>query len=196
LWLQRLREPWWTEVLPDGTVYLSFRGYPSQAEFRERTDALGRLLDGSGSRRLIIDMRLNGGGNFDLGRQFLLPALQKRPAINRRGSLYVITGPGTFSAAMVNALDLRSGANAVLVGEPTGARPNSYSEHGEMRLPNSGLRVSFSIRHYRFASDADTAVIPDRLIEPTWPQFRAGQDAVLELILTQPLPGAVGARLP
>ena len=188
LWLQRLGEPWFTELLPAAhTVYLAFRRYPPAANFRERTAALGRLLDESGARRIIIDLRLNGGGDFDLGRQFLLPVVQSRPAINRSGGVYVITGPGTFSAAMVNALDLRHKANAILVGEATGARPNSYSEHGDFGLPNSGLGVSYAIRYYRFGPDADTAVVPDKRIQPTWEQFRAGRDPGVEWILGQPI---------
>ena len=96
-------------------------------------------------------------------------------------------GPGTFSAAMVNALDLRIKSNATLVGEPTGARPNSYSEHGDFRLPNSGLRVSYSTQHYRFGEDSATAVEPDQRIEPKWEEFRSGRDAVLDWILAQPI---------
>jgi hypothetical protein len=188
LWLQRLGEPWFTELLPAAhTVYLAFRRYPPVADFRDRTAALGRLLDESGARRIIIDLRLNGGGDFDLGRQLLLPVLQSRPAINRSGGVYVITGPGTFSAAMVNALDLRHKTNAILVGAATGARPNSYSEHGDFRLPNTGLGVSYSIRHYRFGADTDSAVVPDKRIHPTWEQFRSGRDPVMEWILTQPI---------
>jgi hypothetical protein len=148
---------------------------------------LGRLLDESGARRLIIDLRLNGGGDFLLGQQFLLPVLQSRPAINRSGGVYVITGPGTFSAAMVNALDLRQKVNAILVGEATGARPNSYSEHGDFRLPNAEVGVSYSIRYYRFGADADSAVVPDRRIQPTWEHFRSGRDPVVEWILAQPI---------
>ena len=188
LWLQRLGEPWFTELLPAAhTVYLAFRRYPPGPDFRERAAALGRLLDESGARRVIIDLRLNGGGDFDLGRQVLLPVLQSRPAINRSGGVYVITGPGTFSAAMVNAIDLRRNANAILVGEATGARPNSYSEHGDFRLPNTGIGVSYSIRHYRFGADADSAVVPDKLVQPTWEQFRSGRDPVVEWILAQPI---------
>lgn len=188
LWLRRLIEPWWTEVLPDKqTVYLSLNIYPPDAEFRKRADAFGRLLDESHARRLIIDLRRNGGGNFGLFRRYLLPVIQSRYALTRNGSVYAITGPVTFSAAMVNALDLRHQANAVLVGEPTGARPNAYGEHGEFRLRNSGLTVNYSTRYYRFAADGDTAVVPDKIISPTWEQFRSGRDPVLDWILAQPL---------
>lgn len=95
----------------------------------------------------------------------------------------MITGPGTFSAATVNAHDLRNEANAILVGGPTGMRPTHYGEHAEFRLPNSGLRISYATQYYRFGVETDTAVIPDRQIEPTWAEFRAGRDPVMEWIL-------------
>ena len=184
LYLQRLAEPWWTEFLPAAqTVYFSFTGYPPDAEFRERTTALAQLLDESHARRLVIDLRRNQGGDLDRFRRVFLPIVKSRSAINRKGGLFVITGPGTFSAATVNALDLRNEANGILVGSPTGMRPNHYGEHAEFRLPNSAFRVSYSTRYYRFAADTDSAVVPDRLIEPTWAEFSAGRDPVMEWIL-------------
>jgi hypothetical protein len=185
--LQRLNERWWAEVLPDAqTVYFSFTGYPPETEFRDRAEALGRLLDESHARRLIIDLRRNQGGDLDRFRRLLLPVLKSRAAINRKGGLSVITGPGPFSAAAVNALDLRNEANTILVGSPTGIRPNHYGEHREFRLPNSGLLVSYSTQFLRFAADSDSAVFPDRQIEPTWGEFRAGRDPVIEWILSSP----------
>lgn len=185
LYLQRLNEPWWTELLPDAqTVYFSFTRYPPDAEFRERAAALAKLLDESHARRLVIDLRRNGGGDLDQFRRLLLPILKARAAINRKGGLFVITGPGTFSAATVNALDLRNEANAIIVGGPTGMRPTHYGEHGEFRLPNSGFRVSYSTQYHRFGAETDSAVVPDRTIEPTWTEFRAGRDPVMEWILS------------
>jgi hypothetical protein len=185
LYLRRLNERWWTEFLPDSqTVYFSLTGYPPDAEFRDRAGALGTLLDESHARRLVIDLRRNQGGDLDRFRRLLLPVLKSRTAINRKGGLFVIIGPGTFSAATVNALDLRNEASAILVGNPTGMRPNHYGEHGEFRLTNSGLRVSYSTQFYRFAADTDSAVVPDRNIEPTWAEFRSGRDPVMEWILS------------
>ncbi len=97
----------------------------------------------------------------------------------------MITGPGTFSAAAVNALDMRNEANAILVGSPTGMRPNHYGEHAEFRLPNSGFRVSYSTYYHRFGADTDSAVVPDQNIEPTWAEFRAGRDPVIEWVLSR-----------
>lgn len=184
LYLQRLAEPWWTEFLPAAqTVYFSFTGYPADAEFRERTGALARLLDESHARRLVIDLRRNQGGDLERFRRVFLPIIKSRSAINRKGGLFVIIGPGTFSAATINALDLRNEANAILVGTPTGMRPNHYGEHAEFRLPNSAFRVSYSTRYYRFGADTDSAVFPDQQIEPSWDEFRAGRDPVMDWIL-------------
>ena len=186
LYLQRLAESWWTEFLPDAqTVYFSFTGYPPDAQFRERAAALAQLLDESHARRLVIDLRRNQGGDLTQFRRLLLPLIKAHAAINRKGGLFVITGPGTFSAATINALDLRNEANAILVGSPTGMRPNHYGEHGEFRLPNSGFRISYSTQYYRFGSDTDSAVVPDQRVEPMWTEFRAGRDPVMEWILSR-----------
>jgi hypothetical protein len=76
----------------------------------------------------------------------------------------------------------------MVVGEPTGGRPNGYSEHGDFELPNSKLVVSYSSRYYKFQDQDTPAVMPDKLIEPAWDSYRAGRDPVMDWILSQPLP--------
>ena len=187
LYLQHLSEGWWTEFLSDARViYFSFSRYPRQDELRDRAAALGRQLDELRARVLVIDLRRNQGGDFDRFRRLMLPVIKSRPAINRKGGLFVITGPGTFSAAAVNALDLRHETNAILVGEPTGSRPSHYGDHGDFILPNSHFRVSYSTRYHQLGDDRDSATVPDRIIEPTWAEFRAGRDPVMEWILRGP----------
>ena len=186
LYLRNLNQIWWTAIPPDTqTLYFSMSGYPPEAEFRERATALAKLLDESQARRLVIDLRRNQGGDFQLFRAILLPIIQARAAINRAGGLFVIIGPGTFSAAGVNALDLRNRAHAILVGAPAGIRPNHYGDHAEFRLPNSGLRVSYSTRYHRFGAETDSEIVPDKRIEPTWEEFRAGRDPIMDWILSQ-----------
>jgi hypothetical protein len=65
---------------------------------------------------------------------------------------------------MVNAIDFRNNTNAILVGEPIGERPNSYSENDEMTLPNSRLVVSYSTRYYKFVDEDvhDMGGVPGR----------------------------------
>jgi hypothetical protein len=184
---QNFEKEMWFEYLPAlQTVYFNFKGYPDTPEFQRRVADLFKLIDANPIKRLVIDMRHNGGGDFTKVRELLIPAIKQRAQLLRPGALYVVTGRATFSAAMVNAVDFKKELNATLVGEPTGARPNSYSENRGLILPNSHLTVFYSIRFYKFSEQDLPAVMPDKRIDPTWADFRAGRDAVLEWILAQP----------
>lgn len=182
LYRQKPGERFWFTYLPDSqTVYVSFRGYNSLGENARK---LFQFIDGNPTKRLVIDLRQNGGGDFFEGRRHLIHPLKNRPALNQKGALFVIIGRQTFSAAMVNAIDFRKETNAILVGEPIGERPNSYSENDEMTLPNSRLVVSYSTRYYKFLEEDAPAVQPDKRIDPNWVDFQAGRDPVMEWILS------------
>jgi len=178
---QRPGETFWFTYLPESqTVYVSFRGYDSLGENARN---LFQLLDSKPTKRLVIDLRQNGGGDFLHGRKHLVEPVKERPAINRKGGLFVLVGRRTFSAAMVNAIDFRKDTAAILVGEPIGERPNSYSENDEMTLPNSRVVVSYSTRYYKFLDEDVPAVLPDQRMDPSWVDFKAGRDPVLEWVL-------------
>lgn len=186
---QRFGEPLWWTLLPDSqTVYVAFNSYPDVGTFKRLTSDLMAFVNQHQSRRLVIDLRRNTGGDFTKVRRTLLPALRQHPVISQRGHLYVLIGPVTFSAAMTNAVDFRNEAHAILVGLPTGARPNGYQEGDEFRLPRSGLVVGYSTRLYRFQQEDTPGVMPDQRVEPTWTAFREGRDLALEWVLAQPLP--------
>ncbi len=88
---------------------------------------------------------------------------------------------------MTNITDFRRETEAILVGEPTGARPNGYQENHLFTLPLSKLRVSCSMLKYRFRPDSETdAVFPDQRIDPDLAIIKAGNDAALEWILARP----------
>ena len=186
LYRQKPGERFWFTYLPDWqTVYVSFRGLKSGYQaLAEDGRKLFQFIDSNPTKRLVIDLRQNGGGDFFVGRKHLIQPLKKYPALNQRGSLFVIIGRATFSAAMVNAIDFRKETNATLVGEPIGERPNSYSENDEMTLPNSRLVVSYSTRYYKFLDEDLPAVLPDKRIDPNWADFQAGRDPVMEWILS------------
>lgn len=97
-----------------------------------------------------------------------------------------ITSGRTFSAALKNAIDFRDVAHATLVGETIGERPNSYSENDELLLPNSKIEMSYSTRYYTFTPNNDGLITPHREIKPTWADWVAGRDPVLEWIVAQP----------
>jgi len=184
LMLQNFQQAWWTKYLPEKkTIYFAMNAYPNRNAFEVRTEELSKLIDSTKAEKLIIDFRRNQGGDFDLFRRFLLPMLKSKPNLSKKGGVYVITGPATFSASMVNTLDLKNELNAIQVGLPSGARPNSYSEHGDFSLPNSHLRISYSREYYKFANETDTAVVPEKIIKQSWTEFINSKDPCLDWIL-------------
>lgn len=184
-YLRHRDEGLWFTYLPETkTVYADFRSY---RQLEQNAQALWAFVDANDVDRLVIDLRHNAGGNYSEGRRLLLyPAIFK-PRLNRAGHLYVLTGRTTFSAAMTNATDFRRETEAVLVGEPTSARPNGFQENGWFTLPNSHIGVSAAQLLYRFGDESTDAVYPDHRIDPDFASYWAGRDPVMEWVLRQPI---------
>jgi hypothetical protein len=134
-------------------------------------------------KKVVIDLRQNEGGDFNVGLKYLIEPLRKEKDINQRGHLFVLIGANTFSAAMSNAAQFRTMTHATLVGQPIGERPNSYQEPRQFTLPNSQLVVHYSTRYYKFTDGPSNVVAPDKEITPTWEDFKNGHDPVLEWVL-------------
>jgi hypothetical protein len=132
--------------------------------------------------KLVIDLRHNNGGDYNVGLKYLIEPLRKDNKINQRDHLFVLIGADTFSAAMSTA-QFRAMTNAILVGQPIGERPNSYQEPRQFKLPNSHLVVRYSTRYYKFVEGRDNVVAPDKGITPTWEDYKRGHDVVLDWVL-------------
>jgi hypothetical protein len=172
---------WFVPLAGDSCVYACFTEYGQLAKYAH---PMWEYVDHHPVSTVIIDLRRNGGGNFFTGRHQLVGPARKRLASGKLRNLYVLIGNATFSAAMVNAIDFRKQCHATLIGEPIGERPNSYSERRLTTLPNSKLVVTYSVRYYKFQNDDDPqTVMPDVTIEPTWEEYRAARDPVLEWAL-------------
>ncbi|WP_394828060.1 S41 family peptidase [Pendulispora albinea] len=198
LYRQRPDETFWFEWLPaphSRVLYCSFRKY---ADLERHGAALMRAIDERKPEKLIIDLRLNHGGNFIEGVKYIVAPLAQRPLVNRKGHLFVLVGAETFSAAMSNASHFRAMTAATLVGQPIGEKPNSYQEPSEVKLPNSGLVLRYSTRFYAFLPgladggvsgvvnippEGKNVILPDRIIDTSWADFEAGRDPVLAGVL-------------
>jgi hypothetical protein len=189
LYKQREKEPlWFTYLAPEQTIYFNFKAYPRRKDFIKFSGELFDFIYRHEIRRVIVDMRQNGGGDFTRGRDYIVSEFKKRPHLTRRGTLYVIIGRWTYSAGMANAADFRNDLHAILVGEPTGARPNGYQENREFSLRNSHLGISFSTQLYKFQEQDTPGVMPDQRIDPDWRSYRQGRDPALAWILQQAQP--------
>ena len=185
---------WFTYLPGDGTVYFQFNGVGDQpsepvAEFSERLFA---FVEDHEVSRLIIDLRWNGGGNTYLV-QPLLHRLIGCTKINRRGSLYVIIGRGTFSAAQNTATAIERETNAIFVGEPSGSRPNFIGETIPFKLPYSKALVNVADLFWQTSWPMDHRpwIGPDLYAPPSFETYSQNRDPAMEAILSagEHLPG-------
>ena len=167
--------------LPDAdAAYVNFRSYHNIEQTAARLIA---HLHETTPARLVIDLRDNDGGDYTLAREHLIYPIWRLAKISRPGGLYVLIGRHTFSAAMVTATDFRRETEAVLVGEPTGARPVGYQELGTFDLPRSGLHAHCATRRYRFSDTDLPAILPDHRVDPDVSSDSAGRDPALDWCL-------------
>lgn len=185
--LQKPQLPFYYEYLKDAkTVYVNFRWYPRRPEFKIFSKELFDFVDKNDVQKLVFDFRQNGGGDFTRGRDYFVKPIKERKKFLERGRLFALIGRRTFSAGMTNAADFRNDLKAILVGEPTGARPNGYQENRGFSLPNSHLDVSYSIELYKFSESDTPGIIPDKLMAPDWKHYAAGRDEALEWVVAYP----------
>ena len=181
LWLTGLDEEQYVRTIDDGRAL-----YVGYHHTFEPTDALAQRILAAGRnpeiRRVIVDVRMNGGGNNQTYRP-LLRALAT-PTVARK--TYVLQGRVTFSAAgnFVTEVDLQT--KAKLVGEPSGGAPNQWGDNELVELPRAGLTVRVASSYWVFGrgpKDARVAVQPDLPVTMTAADFFAGRDPVLERAL-------------
>jgi hypothetical protein len=149
-------------------------------------------------RNLVMDMRLNGGGNLNTARNFMksLPGLVP-------GRIFVLTSPWTFSAAIssIGYLEQTAPDRVTIVGEEVGDRLEFWAEGGPVTLPNSGLVISVATQRHdyqngcRAFSDCHGPVVTNPIAVPTlapdvpapWTidSYRAGRDPAMEAVAAQ-----------
>jgi tetratricopeptide (TPR) repeat protein len=129
--------------------YVDLRRFYSFDQAKDMAVAAMKFL--ANARAIIIDVRENGGGSGDYLSSYFLPyPTQLSGSYSRRdGSLteirtrrdigmeprldvplFILTGPGTFSASESFAYDMQSRKRATIVGEPTKGGAHSVDLFG------------------------------------------------------------------
>lgn len=175
--------------------------------FRNFAADLFGFIDSHSVSAVVLDLRFNGGGDAGV-LDPLKDGLRQRPVL--RDNVYVLIGPGTFSAAKDEARLLRQGfrrfpalavlyppafsqdelaappTGAFLVGEPVGEKLNQYGNVKSVRLPHSGISVAYSTRFVRWVKDGDPLVLgPDLCVPLTLSDAVEGRDVALEAALSR-----------
>lgn len=199
--------PW---ALQDITTVFRWKEVPDlQAiviELRQTTDAPGAPiadflaraeaeLRQRKPRHVILDLRINGGGNLNTTRDFmkLLPTLVP-------GRVFALTSPYTFSAAISSLGYLEQGApdKVTIVGEQVGDRLMFWAEGGPATLPHSGIAIGRATQRHDYSNGcrawtdchgpvvrnpiAVKTLAPDIRAPWTIEAYRAGRDPGLEAI--------------
>lgn len=134
--------------------------------------------------RLVIDVRLNGGGN-NYKNKPIITGIIRTAKINQPGKLFVIIGRRTFSACqnLVNEMDHYT--NAIFVGEPTAENINFYGDNRKVELPTSKIPVYLSFAWWQDKPqwENDQWLAPHIATDITFEDYQANHDPALEAAL-------------
>ena len=150
----------------------------SLGQFGER---IRKQAEATNPRALIVDLRLNYGGNMDLRSRYVRELIKAEDDDTR---LFVLSARGSFSATEAILVDLRRLTNAVFVGEPASSKPNSYGDGYRTYMPNSGIAVQTSIYWHQLAGQSKAQWTGVDIAAPlTFADYVAGGDPALEVAL-------------
>lgn len=174
---------WFTFIQANQVLYIKYNACEESPgkSFADFTNGIISFADSNQVEKVAVDLRRNGGGNSSVINP-LLSYLQGSQ-FNQAGKLFVVTDRGTFSSASLNSISFKQNTNCILVGEPTGGKPNSYGEVFTFALPNSGINVQYCAKYFQAMSGDPAALFPDHGIEITAQDFMKGNDPVLDFIL-------------
>jgi len=178
--------PYWREYIPDSkTFYIQYNKCQNIGQsFEDFTREAFSFADSHSIERVIVDLRFNAGGDSRVIKP-LIDGLKSRKSLSAAGHLYALIGAVTYSSGMMAALDFKEELHAILIGEPTGGKPNQFGEVKRATLPNSNLAIYYPMKFFHPISDTDPeSVMPDVPVRLTFEDFLAGRDAVLETALS------------
>ena len=176
---RNLGQPFFLTSLERGrSLYLGYHMVASPPQ--SLVDRILRAARKPGFRKLVIDVRHNGGGD-NTTYSPLLDLINERPL---RGKVVLLLGRMTFSAAGNFAAAVDNQTKARLVGEPSGGAPNQWGDRQAIDLPVVGLTAYVAGYWVEVAPrDKRPAVQPTVRVEPTVADFLAGRDPVLRRAL-------------
>jgi len=181
---RRIEEIYWHEYISsEETMYIQYNRCSENKKkpIDTYTKEVIADLESNQIKRVIFDLRNNGGGNSSIAGPLIdgIARLQKK----EKFEVYVLIGRETFSSAILNTIELKKKTKAILVGEPTGGKPNHYGEVKTFNLPNSGLRVTYSSKYFKHFPDDTDSLYPDIAVKHSIIDYLNNVDPEVEYIL-------------
>jgi hypothetical protein len=167
LYAERSSENYWFKYInADKLLYIKYNSCREDSiPLKDKITNTIKFIEKNNISNITLDLRNNLGGD-SLLLSPLVEYLKNNYNINKNENLNVIIGRETFSSALLNAYELKNKCNAILIGEPTGGKPNCYGEILRFNLPNSKFSVSYSTKYYKLIeNDNIDALYPDKIVE-------------------------------
>ncbi len=126
-----------SRINPIDALYVQFRANDDEKDaIKDFVVDVEKRIESEHSANLVLDLRFDVGGNCDYTRE-----LMRWLATHVTGRIFVLTGPYTFSAGIVNAAAIKhdGGDRVTLVGDLVGDSLRWWSEGKPQCMPNSKL---------------------------------------------------------
>jgi hypothetical protein len=184
LYLHNYSSTYWDVYLKENeTFYIAYNKCANATDisFKDFTNSIKDSIESNKVSKVVLDLRNNSGGNSEVIRP-LLTYLQNS-SFNSEGKLFIVIGNHSFSSAVMDAIYFKQNTASILVGEPTGGKPNGYGEVQSFILPNSELNIQYTVKYFNQVAGDPESLFPDYNIELTSQDFINGRDPVLDFIL-------------
>lgn len=195
LWLKHLDRIYFYEYLPEQkAVYVRHSQIQDDEEeaIPAFYDRVFQFVEENDVEKLILDVRLNGGGNNYKNKPIVTGVIRSEK-INQPGKFFVILGRRTFSACQNLVNELHTYTDAVFIGEPTSENINFYGDNRTVKLPNSGLspRLSFAWWQDKPQWENQDWLPPHLATELSFADYVANEDPALDAIWAYDYEGAI-----
>jgi tetratricopeptide (TPR) repeat protein len=183
LWRRFLDKTFWFEYIEDEKLLYVQQNQVrnSEAETLEQFYArVWKTFEDNDVEKLVLDVRMNGGGNNYLNR----PALTMMVRADASAQTFTILGRRTFSACQNLVNELSRWTDTVFVGEATGERVNFYGDTRATQLTHSGLSVNASWLWWQNLDPRDTrdALYPDLAADLSSSDYATNHDPAMQLV--------------
>ncbi|MDQ2076885.1 hypothetical protein [Marinimicrobium sp. ABcell2] len=177
---------WYFENTKDNYIYVQLNAVAQNESqsISDFSDEIHQRIADNKVENLVLDLRHNSGGDGSI-----LPPLTRVlihfEAQSKKNRLFVIVGRNTFSAAHLLLADINRLTDAVIVGEPSGSRPNHLGEAGWFKLPYSGVWGIVSSQHHQasMAEDHRLWVAPHLPVTLSSENYFSGEDPAMNQII-------------
>ena len=185
-YLRNNNDNYWFEKLPEKLLYVQFNDVADKESqsLKQFSEQIQQLIIEGEVADMVLDLRHNSGGDGSLNAPMVATTVLFE-ALKPKGKLFVLIGRNTFSAAHNLVMSITELTDAILVGEPSGSRPNAISEAGWFNLPYSkqiGV-ISSQFHQYGAPEDHRIWIAPHVPVSLSSEQYFKGEDPVMTAIV-------------